>query len=280
MTRQRLTLIGLVGILALAMMAPAMADSHGPEITAPTADEVVYENTLVLEGHDTAAADNNARWAVRYDTCDPVAEANRAGNVTGVDDEYDWAEGAFSATVDITDWDAGEYCFVLNTEQGDAEGSRLTQWFYIADHYVKAGGVVDAEHLDFAKIGNGTHAFEGWIADAGGAGILGEFTLNHRAGVECTYTPGEQGDLDVTTSVVNPDAGLIRAVLTDWVSTEGSDECERNDIRFLEREANEYFPRGGIYTPNELDTGRSDPPNDALDYWVPLTHGNVHVISR
>lgn len=61
-------------------------------------------------------------------------------------------------------------------------------------------------------------------------------------------------------------------------STNG--ECERDDIRFLQREANEYFPRGGIYTRGELDTGQSDPPDQSVDHWVPLTHGNVHVMTR
>ena len=272
--KRTLLVLGMVLALAMTAMASTAMESSGAEIISPTAGEVVYENTLYLEAK--SGDDESVNVAVRTttpgdDNCSLRGETVIYRDVSGklrTDDA-----GIYSESIDISTAEAGLYCFAFDP----ADAPRISVKFYIVDHYVKAGGVVDATafDLDFEKRGNGTHAFEGWAADAGSsAGILGEFTLNYRAGEECTYTPGE---LSITTSVTNPADDLVRVVLKDWDSTAG---CERNDIRLLESNANEFFPRGGIYTPGELDTGISSPPNPAVDFWVPLTHGNVHIYSR
>ena len=272
------TLLVLGMVLALAMTAMAASGDYeypDPGITSPMDGEVVYENTLYLAGHDTEAAENEVRWAVRFETCDAVAAANRAGNVTGVDDPFTWADGKFESTVDISDWAAGEYCFVLNTELGESEGNRLTQEFYIVDAYVKAGGVVNmAEGI---VRGNGTHALEGWVADAGSAGLLGEIEVNYRGLRDtCTFTPTAlQFDANL------PGTG-VRATIATTVS-----ECamQPSKATFFVGES-DLWDRGGIVVRPSGSTAASEylidntPGATGGASWVQLTHGNVHIHQR
>jgi hypothetical protein len=65
-----------------------------------------------------------------------------AGNVDGKTDVASGSFGAFNASLDISLWQSGLYCFVLNSGEGYATGSCLTQYFYIMDEYAKVGGTI------------------------------------------------------------------------------------------------------------------------------------------
>ena len=278
--RKSLLAMAMVIALALGMMAPAMADGHS-EITSPTAGEVIYENTLVLEGHDVAAADNNALWAVRYDTCDRET-GTQAGNVDGFESDFDWAEGDFKATVDITTWNAGKYCFVLNTAQGEADGSRLTQWFYIVDEYAKVGGNLDNadylteyhEELELKELRGAqlSHAFSGVVGNIGDE-TVGSITVNYRQLDEYKTFEGAELTLGDATGIGVDDPTARAAVL----AVDGA------EIILLDKDATEDFPRGAaIVRPDgspstskyEID---NSPGTTGADSWIGLENGNVEV---
>ncbi len=96
-------------------------------IVSPEADEEITQgNPLSLEAKDIGAKNGNVQWAVRFNTC--TANTNTiAGNVDGFNTPYQWLNGIFTASLDTTNFDLGEYCFVFNPNQGD----RLTQLFEI-----------------------------------------------------------------------------------------------------------------------------------------------------
>ena len=118
--------------IAVASTIGLCGSALAAEIFSPGADEVVYQSTLNISAQDTDAAVNTARWAVRLGTC-AASTGTVAGNVDGKTDVASWSFGAFNASLDISLWQSGLYCFVLNTEEGSASGSRLTQYFYIVD---------------------------------------------------------------------------------------------------------------------------------------------------
>ena len=273
--KRTLLVLGMVLALAMTAMANVEPTSMDAEITSPTAGEVVYDNTLYLEGYDTAAADNDVQWAVRFETC-AIATGTVAGNVDNFDDDFKWEDGYFTATLlDISEWEPGEYCFVMNTTDGDAAGNRLTQEFYIVDAYVKAGGVVNmAEGI---VRGNGTHALEGWVADAGSAGLLGEIEVNYRGLRDtCTFKPTS---LAFDTSI--PGLG-VRATIGTAVS-----ECDMHPstATFFVGES-DLWDRGGIVVRPSGSPAADDylidntPGITGGASWVQLTHGNVHIHQR
>ncbi len=276
MKRTFLVMAMVIG-LAMSTMAGAIAGGHDPGIASPTAGEVVYENTLYLSGTDTAAQENNARWAVRGpDACS--SSNTEAGNVDGENDDFKWEEGAFTATVDITGWDPGEYCFVLNTRQGVADGSLLIQNFYIVDEYAKVGGVLEA---DAGRKGNGTHAIEGLVGFAGDAGPVGSIEVNYRAlGETCTLTPSNDLAIGGQASGVHETAE-VRA----GGSFHNSCTPDTVTVAILGRGGvnTEYSDRGAFFvrhdpteSPYRVDIDRDS--NQPADNWVPMLKGNNIVV--
>ena len=274
--------MALVIALAMSTMSAVVADGY-PAITSPTADEVVYENLLYLSANDVDAEGNAVRWAVRYETCDAVADANRAGNVTGVDDPFTWEDGYFSAEVDITSWDAGRYCFVFNTELGEADGVRLTQWFFIVDEYAKVGGNVDnADYLltyhgdEDLKVLRGaqlSHAFDGVVGNAGSSGTVGSITVNYRQLNEYVVFEGDSLSLSAAGGISVTDPTARAAVLTVGGS----------EIILLDKDASDLFPRGAAIVRYEGSPSHSiyeidnTPGSTGADSWIGLVNGNVEV---
>lgn len=281
---KRVFLFGLaIGTIVALMAGAALAEDHA-EITSPSKGENVVENTLQLRAHDTSAADNTVRWAVRYDPdgldC-PAPGTELAGHwMPGFDPE--WEGGYFSLDIDISEWDAGKYCFAFNTTLGEADGDRISHDFYIVDHYVKAGGVVTMD--DAETVGNGSHAFEGWVADAGTVGLLGQIEVNYRGLRDtCVFEPTTLSLDDNAPGIVNTGQEL-RAVIgtnADCTDFEGA-----ATFFALDRDAHEPWERGAIVVrPGGSTTAHpylidNTPGATGGDSWVPLTHGNVHVISR
>jgi len=283
--KRSLLVLGMVLALALTSMANAEPDYPDPAITSPAAGEVIYENTLNLAGVDSDAQDNNVQWAVRSETC-AIATGTVAGNVDGFDDDFAWEGGYFTATLlDISGLDAGEYCFVLNTTQGEAAGSRLTQEFYIVDEYAKVGGNVDnADYLintfenDLKELRGRqlSHAFEGVVGNAGSAGTVGSITVNYRQLDEYKVFVGDSLSLSAAGGIDVTDPTARAAVMT----------VNSSQIILLDKDASPDFERGAAIVRYEGDPSDSkyeidaNPGETGADSWVPLVNGNVEVGTR
>lgn len=261
--------------LAFLLAAPgkALAETPDPGILSPESGEVVYQNSLGLMGVDSAAPDNSPRWAVRDGTC-AGGTGTVAGNVDGFNDDFDWDAGVFSASVDISMLPAGEYCFVLNTRLGPAEGSRLTQTFFIVDEFAKVGGTIG-----MGELGQGnspTHALDGVVGNAGALGIVGAITVNYRElGEFVTY---EADSLSFRSA-----AGIG---VSDPMAVADIGTASGARILVLDRGASGDFPRGAIVlrkngapsvNPYEIDGSEG---STGADSWVPMERGNNHTGMR
>lgn len=265
--------------LFIAFSGPAAAGTPDPGILAPDSGEVVYQNTLELRGIDSAAQDNDARWAVRDGTC-AGGIGTVAGNVDGFSDAFIWDSGHFSASVDISMLPAGEYCFVLNTRQGPEEGSRLTRNFFVVADFAKVGGTIGMGGL--GRGNSPTHALDGVVGDAGpGVGIVGSITVNYRElGEVRTY---EAASLSFRSA---PGIGASGDMAVATIGTTGG-----ATILVLDRDASTDpgwpdFPRGAIIvrkdgTPsiNDYEIDNSEGSRGA-DSWVPMERGNNHTGTR
>jgi hypothetical protein len=272
MKRKLLSTTVLVGAISLATVAPATSDSH-PAITSPEAGQVVYENTLVLAAHDSGVSDGDVNWAVR-DGCAPGG-TNFAGggpNVSGVDDPYTWEDGEFSATLDLSSWDAGEYCFIFNPVDTP---TRLLHVFYIVDDYVLVGGTL--EHGESTGKGSSlTHSLDGVVGDAGTAGIVGSVAVNYR-NLNETVTYFAADLLFRSAAGIGAHGPMDVAEIT---ATDGA------KIFVLDRDASESYPRGAVIVRAEGSPSTSDyeidstPGSTGADSWVPMDRGNNHTGTR
>ncbi len=275
--KKTMLVMAMVIALAMSTMAGAIAEDHDPGITSPTAAEVVYENTLNLTGTDTAAKDNNARWAVRGpDACS--SNNTEAGNVDGENDDFAWEGGDFTATVDITGWDSGEYCFVLNTEQGGADGSRLIQNFYIVDDYVVVDASIDKALNSYdPDTGKPDYSVSGVVGLYGTEGLAGELELRY-------HNPKISCQVDLTTGTAQlarygPDPDAARLQMKDVAyDCNNGDAGEFALIQILEpgfegpNGATFVSEGGGVSGDGDYDlVGTFDESRD----WVPLDRGEA-----
>ena len=252
--------------VALGFGISGVAFAEDTVVTAPAPGELVYDNWIELAGNGDPAVDGSTVfWAVRQGPTgtECTTGATVAGNVGEFGDESVWMEGDFFAEVDALGWDAGKYCFALNV----GGQNRDFVDFYLVDSYAKISGVVDVPGL--TGRGNGTHAFDGEVGDAGeDDGLVGSISINYRyLGTECTYTPGTEATLEIEEGVatlggqwnIEPgDAGC--PALTDvdpFTLTGRGDERPRN-----------Y--RGSV----------DGPEATGLDGGHDLKTGNVHVRER
>lgn len=271
--RHRITITGLATAMALALTAPAMADSHAA-IDSPGPGELVTTNTLELVAHDDTATTGDVDWAVR-DGCAPGG-TNFAGGGPRVDvvEEHPrtWDEGDFSATIDITDWDAGAYCFIFNPTETD---TRLTQEFFVVDDHVKVGGTIA-----MGEDGRGnspTHAVEGLVGDAGAAGIVGSITVNYRELDEQVTYEAASLDFRAAGGVGAFDPRSVAEITTESGAL----------ILVLAADASDDFDRGALVVrvdgapsddePREID---GSPGSSGADSWVPMDRGNNHTGTR
>ena len=256
----------LLSIVVSAFASVAIAQDAA--IEAPADSEVVYTNMIELIGYDTTAVENNARWAVRQGTC--AAGTNTvAGNVDGYSNDFTWIGGEFYSMFDATNLPGGEYCFILNTQQGAAQGNRLTQVFYIVDEYVKAGGTICMGCL--GKGNSPTHSIEGVVGKVGGT-VYGSITVNYRElGEYITYDAAS-----LTFRAANGIGVSDPTAVGVTISTGGA------NIFVLDRDASEDFPRGAIVLraegtpfdgPYEID---NTPGQTGADSWVKMDKGNNH----
>jgi hypothetical protein len=102
---------------------------HIAGITSPSdGDTIEVHETLELAATDRDAASGGVQWAVRADGSG-AGQGTVAGNVDGYSDGSTWAGGEFSASLDISAWEPGEYYFVFNPRAGD----RYVVTFYVAE---------------------------------------------------------------------------------------------------------------------------------------------------
>lgn len=264
-----LRLLGIGAAFLIVAPGLGLAQTPDPGIHMPESGEVVYQNTLGLLGVDSDAQDNTPRWAVRAGTC-ARSTGTVAGNVDGFNDAFDWELGVFTASLDISTLDAGEYCFVLNTQLGTAEGNRLTQMFFIVDEFAKVGGTIGVGELGHGN--SPTHALEGVVGDAGAAGIVGDITVNYRElGEFVTY------EADSLSFRAAAGIGVLDPMA---VADIGASNGAR--ILVLDRDASDDFPRGAIVlrkngapsvNPYEIDNSEG---STGADSWVPMERGNNH----
>ncbi|MFW6110163.1 MAG: hypothetical protein ACOC6Q_01935 [Patescibacteria group bacterium] len=124
-------ILGLISFtLLLGVAGGVRANSNDTEgiISPEPGEQISLEEGLELEARDDDAEDSGVSWAVRQGTC--AAGTNTvAGNVDGFNDDYEWDDGYFTSSLDVSDYDTGEYCFVFNPKAG----GRFTREFDIVD---------------------------------------------------------------------------------------------------------------------------------------------------
>ena len=117
------------------------------EITNPATDgqTLAGEHTFEAEYLDDDETVDHINWAIRYGTC-AANSGTVAGNVDGFNDAWSFVDTTFSTTIDMTGWDAGEYCFVVNPKEGPGEDDlRETRTFIIEEPEVMAPYCGDGE---------------------------------------------------------------------------------------------------------------------------------------
>lgn len=289
---------------ALVFSASALATENA-EIYSPMPDEKIFSDTLGLVASDPSAAGNDINWAVRISDNNPNCSKgpdniyNVFGNVEGMTDgDGGWSAetGNFGATFNITHLDAGAYCFAFNTTVGEADGVRLVQDFYIVNTYGKVSGGFRFGESITVRGNSPTHAFEGFIADAGGSGLIGSFFVNYRElGVTCTFSPGDDTSIEIL-GTEGEGSDHPAGVRTIFNNLKGgcSDGSLTDSARFfiLERGAIlgnradgdsgglTQAPRGAVVvrwdggpTVNDLEIDAT-PGEGGVDSWIILERGN------
>ncbi len=106
------------------------APDAGLVITKPEVDDEVLSGEYTFEAEYTDADDDydNMQWAIRFGTCKSNS-GTVAGNVDGFNTPFDWDGASFSSTIDMDEWEEGEYCFVANPKEDGGTNFRETRWF-------------------------------------------------------------------------------------------------------------------------------------------------------
>ena len=105
------------------------------EITTPAEDDLDFfmsEYIFTAEYVDNDDEVDPIKWAVRADG-EACFGDTIIGNVGGQSDPSTFSSTTFSATVDFSDFEAGEYCFVVNPQEGDDEDLRAVRVFSVVE---------------------------------------------------------------------------------------------------------------------------------------------------
>jgi hypothetical protein len=244
-------------------------------ISAPTDGEIIFQNTLELSALDETAT--QSLWAVRFNTC-AANTGTVAGNVDGFSDPFNFDAGYFEAEVDISGLDAGRYCFVFNSGT-----NRYTQWFYIVDEYAKVSGTIKFDPatppgdirpgapFDPMPGNSPTHAFSGFVGNAGVAGTVGSIDVNYRElGETCSFTATSLSLDDNAPGIVGTGENL-RAVIRF------ESACGNGFFFALDKSINLYTtligPRGGVVV--RVGVAGASNAGPVTDYHIDNTLGST-----
>jgi hypothetical protein len=103
------------------------------EITSPESENQVLSgfHTFTAEYMDDDTTVDKIQWAIRPGVCES-SSINLAGNVGGLNTPSTFVGSLFSTDVDMTGWDDGAYCFVVNpSEQSGEDDLREVRSFVI-----------------------------------------------------------------------------------------------------------------------------------------------------
>ena len=116
------------------------------EITGPTDGQILAPDQVTqvtAEYIDDDKTEDQFAWAIRSaGQCDS-GESTVAGNVNGFSDPYVFSTstGSFSAVVDASDWEDGDYCLIINPlEQVGEDNLRSTAIFTLETPLYRIGG--------------------------------------------------------------------------------------------------------------------------------------------
>lgn len=136
------------------------------EIIQPTTEYEVVSGMVDFEAlYVDEDGDDSVAWAVRAGTCAPDNSANVAGNVGDFSTEYGWTEGLFTAAIDMSSMDEGDYCFIINPrDDSDEEDLRATRWFTLENPDTEAP-IVTIESPAYGDVVAGTVDVVGSVSD-------------------------------------------------------------------------------------------------------------------
>lgn len=138
------------------------------EITSPAPDSIVTD-TLNLNAYLMDNDFDPVQWAVRKGTC-AAATGTVIGNVDGYSDAYNWGVDSgdpykynFSASINVTNWDEGVYCFIFNPVEDSGESNIREIQFFIVD--LDGDGVYDNDYCTNTQSDEITeqHGVNRWI---------------------------------------------------------------------------------------------------------------------
>ena len=136
---------------ALAITSPAVEFEQLSGVHTFTADYSDDDETVDL-----------IQWAIRPGMCE-ISSINLAGNVGGLTDVSDFTDTTFSADVDMTTWEDGEYCFIINPrEQSGEENLRETRTFVLANPRTPEPDMFRITGTKYEVAESGTTTYAGW----------------------------------------------------------------------------------------------------------------------
>lgn len=102
------------------------------EITKP-AENATVSGTVDFEAiYTDEDGDDAVQWAVREGTC-AIGTGTVAGNVDGYNTPFDWDNETFTASIDMSTFADGDYCFVVNPVEDSGDGDlRATRNFTLS----------------------------------------------------------------------------------------------------------------------------------------------------
>lgn len=102
-------------------------------ITDPATDGDVLAgtHTFTAEYQDKDETEDTVYWAIRADTCNGTDMVGNAPASPFHPSTFNATTGAFSTTVDMSGWDDGDYCLVVNPKESSGPDLRETRTFVL-----------------------------------------------------------------------------------------------------------------------------------------------------
>ena len=140
-------------------------------ITSPESDFEALSEAHTFEAEFMGeSGEEDPVWAIRSganEVCNGGIDL--AGNTNGLPDDYDWDGELFSAEVVMSDWDNGDYCFVISLN-GDDEDLQAFRHFTLENDDTDGGDPLSC-HIDASRtsVRAGTQTRLMWSSDGASA---------------------------------------------------------------------------------------------------------------